>query len=99
VTNRAKYKEPCGCTSDDSQWIELCPEHFELRKNRLHEVKLDSMEWLMHHYDRFPNEDNFQHILTRFKELGVAVRSRPAIVKWILTHADEIKRRSTLPSG
>lgn len=89
-----KYKEPCGCVSDDAQWLTLCPEHFKLRENRLNEVKLDSLQWLMFHYDRFPNEDNLSHVVKRLAEVGASAKSRPAIIQWILKNATLIKRQA-----
>lgn len=87
-----KYKEPCGCISDDTQWLTLCPEHFKLRENRLREMPLDSLEWLMRHHDRFPNEDNLRHVIIRLKQVGRDAYSRGDIVNWLRTNADVVKR-------
>lgn len=89
----AKYKEPCGCESDDTQWTKLCPEHFKLRENRLWDVKLDSLEWLMRHYDRFPNEDNLHHVIVRLAQVGTqTAAARPSVVGWIRANAVALKQ-------
>jgi len=86
------YKEPCGCVSDATRWIKLCPVHEAERVGREHEARLDSLQWLIDHYTRFPTEDNFRHVIERFKDVGPAANSRPAIVKWILAHAKQIQQ-------
>lgn len=86
-----KSKEPCGCISDENRWLELCPTHEAERKGREHEMKLDSLQWLMNHYDRFPNEDNLHHVVLRLKQVGRDAYSRSNLVDWIKSRHVVIK--------
>ena len=91
---RATSTEPCGCESNETEWVKLCPEHFKLRENRLREVKLDSLEWLVFHYQRFPQPENLQHVIERLHQVGATVKTRPVLVQWILKNASLIKQAS-----
>src|SRR4051812_11713494 len=88
----SKSKEPCGCVSDGTRWLTLCPVHEAERKGREHEVKLDSLQWLIKHYERFPNEDNLRHVIIRLKQVGRDAYSRSDIVNWLRQNADVVKR-------
>ena len=84
-------KEPCGCVSDGARWIALCPTHESERTGREHEVALDSLQWLMKHYDKFPNEDNLRHAVKRLREVGQqGLRLRQLHVQWIASHREQI---------
>lgn len=83
-------KENCGCEHNETHWTKLCPEHEAERKGREHEVKLDSLQWLITHYDRFPNEDNLRHVIARIKDVGSAANSRRNLVDWIKAHSADI---------
>lgn len=84
-------KEPCGCRSNDTHWIELCSAHTAERAGREHERKLDSLQWLIDHHDRFPNEDNLRHVVKRLAEVGSAVSARPVLVGWIRANAAQVR--------
>lgn len=88
----SKHKEPCGCVSNDTHWLTLCPTHEAERAGREHEVKLDSLQWLMNHYDRFPNEDNLRHVVLRLKQVGRDAYSRSNIVDWLRANAEPVKQ-------
>jgi hypothetical protein len=84
-------KEPCGCESNDTHWTKLCPTHEAERKGREHELKLDSLQWLINHYEQFPNEDNLRHVVIRLKQVGRDAYSRSDIVDWIKSRQVVIK--------
>lgn len=93
-------KELCGCASDESRWVILCPTHKAERTAREHELYLDSLHWLMNYYDRRPNEDNLEQVIIRLREAGARVRLRAVLVSWVNQHRTEIlayttKRRRT----
>lgn len=88
----ATTKHKCGCRSTDepSRWVELCAEHEAERGARFAESQLDSMEWLIQHYAKFPNEDNLRHVIDRLRALGAAVNKRPSLVQLIAAHRPAI---------
>jgi hypothetical protein len=88
----SKYKEPCGCESNDTHWTKLCPQHEEERKGREHEMKLDSLQWLITHYQRFPQEENLHHVVRRLAEVGREAYGRPAIVQFLNANANLVKQ-------
>lgn len=90
------YKEPCGCryTTEPSRWVQLCDEHEKERGARFEESCLDSLGWLIEHYEKFPNEDNLRHVITRIKTVGKLIARRPQIVAWIKANSATILRRA-----
>lgn len=89
---RATSKEPCGCESDDTSWVKLCAAHETERSLRIGEAALDSLQWLINHYERFPQEENLRHAVFRLAQVGKAAYGRPSIVLWVRTNADSVKR-------
>lgn len=89
---RGTTTETCGCVSNALRWIELCATHEAERAERWREASLDSLQWLINHYKRFPNEDNLRHVCERLAQVGTAAKSRPTIVQWILSNATAIKQ-------
>lgn len=80
----AKNKEPCGCVSDEKQWVSRCPAHEAEAAADRARMALESLRWLMRHYDRFPNEDNLRHVIVRIKEVGsAAIACSPECFAWV----------------
>lgn len=83
----ANILETCGCVSNDTHWIKLCAVHLEERAASKQRSDIDSLRWLMAHYDRFPNEDNLYHVVKRIREVGSAIALDPTCTAWVRGHA------------
>lgn len=46
-------------------------------------MAIESLRWLMQHYDKWPNEDNLRHVIQRIKEVGGAVSKDSQCAAWI----------------
>lgn len=88
-------KEPCGCVSNETSWVSLCPTHLAEREAREQELPLDSLQWLINHYERFPQQENLRHVVIRLAQVGKQAYTRPAILQWVRAHADLVKQAAS----
>lgn len=82
--------EPCDCVSNASSWTKLCVKHnAELAANR-EAGDLQSLVRLIWYYEKFTNDDNLRHVVTRIRQLSAVIAKNPEIVTWVTTNRSKI---------